>query len=51
MFVSLLMNDAVLFHQVFDLLMNGSDLIKKVTENTSLFRTRMTAAGFNIIVS
>ena len=31
--------------------MNGSDLIKKVTQNTNLFRTRMKAAGFNIIVS
>ena len=37
--------------QVFDLLMNGSDLIKKVADNTKLFRTKMTAAGFNIIVS
>ena len=37
--------------QVFDLLMNGSDLIKKVSDNTVLFRTKMTAAGFNIIVS
>lgn len=35
--------------KVFDLLMNGSDLIKKVTQNTNLFRTRMKAAGFNII--
>ena len=39
------------FLQVFDLLMNGSDLIKKVSDNTMLFRTKMTAAGFNIIVS
>lgn len=30
--------------QVFDLLMNGSDLIKKVADNTKLFRTKMTAA-------
>ncbi|XP_073234685.1 2-amino-3-ketobutyrate coenzyme A ligase, mitochondrial-like [Porites lutea] len=35
--------------KVFDLLMNGSDLIKKVQENTTLFRSRMTAAGFDII--
>lgn len=35
--------------KVFDLLMNGSDLIKKVSDNTMLFRTKMTAAGFNII--
>ncbi|KAL9978708.1 hypothetical protein ACROYT_G016257 [Oculina patagonica] len=35
--------------KVFDLLMNGSDLIKKVADNTKLFRTKMTAAGFNII--
>jgi len=34
--------------KVFDLLMNGSDLIKKVSDNTMLFRTKMTAAGFNI---
>ena len=31
--------------------MNGSDLIKKVSDNTVLFRTKMTSAGFNIIVS
>ena len=42
---------SVLIRQVFDLLMNGSDLIKKVQENTTLFRSRMTAAGFDIIVS
>lgn len=35
--------------KVFDLLMNGSDLIKKVSENTKLFRKKMTAAGFHII--
>ncbi|CAH3045383.1 unnamed protein product [Porites lobata] len=35
--------------KVFDLLMNGSDLIKKVQENTTLFRSRMTAAGFDVI--
>lgn len=35
--------------KVFDLLMNGSDLIKKVAENTKLFRKKMTAAGFHII--
>lgn len=29
--------------------MNGSDLIKKVADNTKLFRTKMTAAGFNVI--
>ncbi|KAJ7392226.1 hypothetical protein OS493_013602 [Desmophyllum pertusum] len=40
---------ALAVEQVFDLLMNGSDLIKKVAENTKLFRTKMTAAGFNII--
>ena len=31
--------------------MNGSDLIKKVADNTKLFRKKMTAAGFHIIVS
>ena len=37
--------------KVFDLLMDGSELIEKVTQNTNLFRSRMTAAGFHIIVS
>ena len=31
--------------------MDGSELIKKLAANTELFRTKMTAAGFNIIVS
>ena len=37
--------------KVFDLLMDGSELIEKVAQNTNLFRSRMTAAGFHIIVS
>lgn len=41
----------VLSFKVFDLLMDGSELIEKVTQNTKLFRSRMTAAGFHIIVS
>lgn len=35
--------------KVFDLLMDGSELIEKVAQNTNLFRSRMTAAGFHII--
>ena len=41
----------VLSLKVFDLLMDGSELIEKVAQNTNLFRSRMTAAGFHIIVS
>ena len=37
--------------QVFDMLMNGSELIRKVAENTTLFRTKMTEAGFTVSVS
>jgi len=35
--------------QVFDMLIKGTDLTTKVSANTHLFRTRMTAAGFNVI--
>lgn len=31
--------------------MNGSELPKKVAENTRLFRTKMTQAGFSVAVS
>ena len=36
--------------KVFDMLMDGSPLTKKVMTNTRLFREKMTQAGFNIIV-
>lgn len=35
--------------KVFDILMDGSPLTKKVMENTTLFRDKMTKAGFNVI--
>ncbi|CAB4004820.1 2-amino-3-ketobutyrate coenzyme A ligase, mitochondrial [Paramuricea clavata] len=34
--------------KVFDLLMDGTDLTTKVAENTQLFRSKMTEAGFTI---
>ena len=34
--------------KVFDLLMDGTDLTTKVVENTQLFRSKMTEAGFTI---
>jgi hypothetical protein len=40
-----------MFFQVFDLLMDGTDLTTKVAENTQLFRSKMTEAGFTIAVS
>jgi len=35
--------------KVFDILMHGSDLTTRVMENTTLFRSRMTQAGFNVV--
>ena len=37
--------------QVFDMLLEGTDLTQKVMDNTKLFREEMTKAGFNVIVS
>ena len=34
--------------KVFDLLMDGTDMTRKVAENTRLFRSKMTEAGFTI---
>ncbi|EDO38490.1 predicted protein [Nematostella vectensis] len=34
--------------KVLDMLMDGSELSKKLADNTSYFRTKMTQAGFNI---
>ena len=34
--------------KVFDMLLDGTDLTAKVTENTDLFRSRMTEAGFTL---
>ena len=36
--------------QVFDLLMNGSELVEKIQWNTQYFRQRMTEAGFALKV-
>jgi len=35
--------------KVFEMLLEGTDLTSKVMENTALFRSRMTGAGFNVI--
>jgi len=35
--------------KVFEMLLQGTDLPRKVQENTILFRRRMTQAGFNVI--
>lgn len=41
----------VCYVQVFDLLMDGSSLTKKIADNTKLFRSKMIKAGFDVKVS
>ena len=38
------------FEQVFQMLLEGTDLIPRLSENTELFRKRMNDAGFTVLV-
>lgn len=40
----------VLMLQAFDLIFATSELVERLAANTRLFRTRMTEAGFNVLV-